>query len=127
MCAAQACKSEDPLCEPYHLFLSRQTHCSARARKAGSCGNSRTETGSVICTMDHSSCKLGRTSRCAAYVREGSYNTLLPATTSSEEEEGEEQSSGDDSLRRGGKAHGSSKSPKKKRGPRKKDDDEVST
>ena len=61
---------------------------------------------------------------CAAYVREGSYNTLLPATTSEEEEEERDQSSEDISLRRSGKLHGS-KSPKK-RGPRQDDDDEVS-
>ena len=38
----------------------------------------------------------------AAYVREGSYNTLLPATSSEEEEEGEDQSS-EDSLRKSAK------------------------
>ena len=62
-----------------------------------------------------------------AYVREGSYNTLLPGTTSSEEEEEERDQSSEgshNSLRRSGKRHGS-KSPKK-RGARKYDD-EVSS
>ena len=50
-----------------------------------------------------------------AYVREGSYNTLLPATTSEEEEEENPSSEeeGDASLRRSAKKHGSS-SPKKR-------------
>ena len=46
-----------------------------------------------------------------AYVREGSYNTLLPATTSEEDPSSDEE--GDSSLRRSTKEHGSS-SPKKR-------------
>ena len=50
-----------------------------------------------------------------AYVREGSYNTLLPATTSEEEEEEDPSSEeeGNSSLRRSTKKHGSS-SPMKR-------------
>ena len=46
-----------------------------------------------------------------AYVREGSYNTLLPATTSEEDPSSEEEENS--SLKRGSKKHGSS-SPKKR-------------
>ena len=49
-----------------------------------------------------------------AYVREGSYNTLLPATTSEEDEEDpSSDEEGNSSLRRSAKKHGSS-SPKKR-------------
>lgn len=53
-----------------------------------------------------------------AYVREGSYNTLLPTTTSEEDPSSEEEENS--SLRRGSKKHGSSP---KKRAPTKVNDE----